>query len=636
MPEYLAPGVYIEEIEIGSKPVEGVSTSTTAFIGAAQKGPIGEPTLVTSWNQFESLFGGFISSPRIYLAYAVDAYFRNGGKRAYIVRAASATAAKASCTLQNRDAKNALVVEALEVGSDGNSILLATANSSKSGNVAVFKKKVDVTTPIAGREITVSNAGGFEAGDQVSIEDGVNRENAVIEKISGSTITVAGDLTKSYSGAITLRAADIAVGDKLIKVDKADDFFPGSIVQITDGAKHDYGIVEKVDGKKIKLAVGVTNKYDLQGAAEATVATMEFNISFTKGSLTESFSHLSIDPRHPLFFKKVLNSQLVTVKLFDPPATAGSAEKLLPQVLSGSSLADGGDDNLLLLSDYDFINGLTPLEKVEGISLLTIPGVTSQLVQQAMIDHCEKLRYRFAVLDSQDGAKVAGTGSVKEQRQNLGSKKGYAALYYPWVQIGDPVSKELICVPPSGSVAGIYARSDGERGVHKAPANEAVAGAVGLATAISKGEQEELNPLGVNVIRFFPGRGNLVWGARTIASGGTDPSWKYVNIRRLFIFLEESIERATQWVVFEPNNEKLWARVRATITEFLTRVWRDGALMGVKAEEAFFVKCDRTTMSQDDIDNGRLICVIGVAPVKPAEFVVFRIAQWAGGSSASE
>jgi len=175
--------------------------------------------------------------------------------------------------------------------------------------------------------------------------------------------------------------------------------------------------------------------------------------------------------------------------------------------------------------------------------------------------------------------------------------------------------------------------SDAERGVHKAPANETVRGAAALEFQITKGEQDVLNPRGVNVIRAFPGRGIRIWGARTLSS---DALWKYINVRRLFIYLEESIDEGTQWVVFEPNNEKLWVRVIATVTAFLTRVWRDGALMGTTPEEAFIVKCDRTTMTQNDIDNGRLICIIGVAPVKPAEFVTFRIAQWAGGSSVTE
>jgi phage tail sheath protein FI len=214
-------------------------------------------------------------------------------------------------------------------------------------------------------------------------------------------------------------------------------------------------------------------------------------------------------------------------------------------------------------------------------------------------------------------------------RRAIGSDRGHAGYYYPWLVTRDGVTGEQINIPASGHVAGVYARSDTTRGVHKAPANEQIRNVVGLAYTISFAENERLNPEGVNCLRAFPGRGTLVWGARTIAK---NPSWTYVNVRRLFIYLEDSIERGTEWVVFEPNNEKLWARVRQTITNFLVGVWRANMLMGTTPEEAFFVRCDRTTMTQDDIDNGRLVCVIGVAPVKPAEFVIFRIAQWTAGS----
>jgi len=211
------------------------------------------------------------------------------------------------------------------------------------------------------------------------------------------------------------------------------------------------------------------------------------------------------------------------------------------------------------------------------------------------------------------------------------AEKGYAALYYPCVKArvetltNGKINRIEQFVPPSGYIAGIYARIDAERGGHKAPANEIVQGILEIKTPISKGEQDVLNPNGINCIRAFAGRGIRVWGTRTTVSDGL---WKYVNVRRLFLYIEESIDEGTRWVVFEPNGEKLWGRVRATITEFLTRVWRDGALMGTKPEEAFFVKCDRTTMTQGDIDNGRLICVIGVAVVKPAEFAIFRIGQF--------
>jgi phage tail sheath protein FI len=280
--------------------------------------------------------------------------------------------------------------------------------------------------------------------------------------------------------------------------------------------------------------------------------------------------------------------------------------------------------------------GLQAFNEIDEVNIVCIPGVTSKTVQTAMITHCETLKDRFCILDS---SKDAEMDDIQAQKDDVVSERGYAALYYPWIKVpietleNNKIKLIQEFIPSSGYIAGIYARSDTERGVHKAPANEIVRGALEIKLSITKGEQDILNPKGINCIRAFPGRGIRVWGARTTSS---DTLWKYVNVRRLFLYVEESIEEGTQWVVFEPNNEQLWGRVRATITEFLTRVWRDGALMGTKAEEAFFVKCDRTTMTQDDIDNGRLICIIGIAPVKPAEFVIFRIAQFPGGSSITE
>jgi phage tail sheath protein FI len=265
---------------------------------------------------------------------------------------------------------------------------------------------------------------------------------------------------------------------------------------------------------------------------------------------------------------------------------------------------------------------------VDDVSIVACPGRTGPVIQGALIGQCERLRYRFAVLD---GPRPPDDGlpDVQIQRQQFDTK--YAALYYPWLMIPDPFPKNLakiadFPVPPTGHVAGIYARTDIERGVHKAPANEVVRGILGLRRIINKGEQDILNafPVNINVIRDFrrDERSIRVWGGRVITS---DTDWKYVNVRRLVIFIEKSLDRGLQWVVFEPNSEPLWARVRRTISDFLRVVWRNGALEGVKPEEAYFVKCDRTTMTQADIDNGRLIVVIGVAPVKPAEFVIIRI-----------
>jgi hypothetical protein len=242
------------------------------------------------------------------------------------------------------------------------------------------------------------------------------------------------------------------------------------------------------------------------------------------------------------------------------------------------------------------------------------------------------MKDRFAILDPLPDLSPQ---EVKEWRvEEAGYDSKYGALYYPWIKVANPArGGEPMLMPPSGHLAGIYARSDAERGVHKAPANEVVRGAIGLATQITKGEQDILNPLGINCIRAFPGRGIRVWGARTLSS---DPAWRYINVRRLFNFVEESIEIGTQWVVFEPNDVDLWERVKRDITAFLTRVWRDGALFGTTPAEAFYVKCDEELNPVEVRDAGMLIIEIGLAPVKPAEFVIFRISQWAAGAAITE
>ncbi len=299
---------------------------------------------------------------------------------------------------------------------------------------------------------------------------------------------------------------------------------------------------------------------------------------------------------------------------------------------------DGGNDSINTLTDAAYIGsdsntpeertGLHSLRNVEDISIVACPGRTSAQIQNALITHCELMRYRFAVLDGLRPPNDA-LANIQTQRQQYDTK--YAALYHPWLLVPDPFPANLSRIadyplPPSGHIVGIYARTDIERGVHKAPANEVVRGITGLQRTLNKGEQDILNPfpVNINVIRDFRtnNRGIRVFGGRVITS---DPDWKYVNVRRLLIFIEASIDRGLQWVVFEPNAEPLWARVRRSISNFLTQVWRDGALEGTKVEEAYFVKCDRTTMTQTDIDNGRLIVIVGVAPVKPAEFVIIRI-----------
>jgi hypothetical protein len=283
--------------------------------------------------------------------------------------------------------------------------------------------------------------------------------------------------------------------------------------------------------------------------------------------------------------------------------------------------------------------GLEGLEIAEDVTMVACPDVMSayeakildrngvKAVQLAMIAHCERMGNRFAIIDPLPDLSPQDVKKWREVETNFDSK--YAAMYYPWVKVSGPDGRPL-AVPPSGHLAGIFARSDTERGVHKAPANEVIRGALEAAQMITKGEQDTLNPIGVNCIRSFTGRGLRVWGARTLSS---DPAWRYVNVRRLFNYVESSIEHGTQWVVFEPNDPDLWARVKRDVEAFLTGAWRDGMLFGRTPQEAFFVKCDEELNPPDVRDRGQLFIDIGLAPVKPAEFVVFRLSQWAGGGA---
>ncbi len=542
IPEYLTPGVYIEEFEIGARPIEGVSTSTVGFLGLTERGPTIPPKLVTSWTQFMRVYGGYTEDS--YLPYAVEGFFSNGGKRCYIARVVRRGVEGAGGAESAALTKGEVIFKAVGEGAWGNRVAIRVENSS------------------------------------------IDPEN---DEPAGK---------RSYKLTIAYW--------------KNVNFPPNFNVPDTEKERKLRELLERADS-------------------------------------VETFDNLSEDVTSPDFFLKKLGdplndlSNLVVLEGSGRPSNTGTSV-FFEALVNGLDAKETTPP--LLLSRRDFLGdpaavpgkkeGLTALGDIDEISILCAPDLhqLSSDIRKTLISdlltQCEVLKDRFAILEvGKDNSNISSLTITSTS----GRQSKYGAIYYPWLKIYDPLSRQIKPIPPGGHVAGIYARSDTERGVHKAPANEVVRGAVGLEFDLTKDEQSILNPRGINVIRNFTDRGILVWGARNIV---LDPLWKYINVRRLFIYIEESIEKGTQWVVFEPNNERLWARVRATITQFLTTVWKDGALMGTKPEEAFFVKCDRTTMTQDDIDNGRLICVIGIAPVKPAEFVIFRIAQWAGGSAATE
>ncbi len=508
MPEYLHPGVYIEEIERGPKPIEGVPTSTAAFIGETERGPT-RPRLVTSYKDYVRWFGGVFGAAK-FMPYAVTGFFENGGKRLYICRVTDDAAIPAEAAFGA-----SFIVRAVGPGLWG---------------------------------------------------------KRVYAKVEPSTTQKPGPDNKMVPVGFKLRLAYYAA---------------------------------QPDGKPLDW-FNNQSKPPFPSAAE-------------------TFDDLDMDEQSPNYwYKRVHDNSALAELVYTGQGTA-------PPAAMFAQLANKGVDGAATLDVADFEGrvqlplrrapqGLAALEldPYREVALVYAPGATVP-VNRAVITHCENLKYRFALVDAEKSVDVSNF----QPRSAIQDSK-YAALYYPWIAISDPATGARKEVPPGGHVLGVYARTDAERGVFKAPANEILRGVLELTADINDSTQDVLNPRGINAIRQFPERGIRVWGARTLSS---DALWKYVSVRRLFIFLERSIYEGTQWVVFEPNDDRLWARVIDTVRLFLRTQWRLGALFGRTEQESFFITCDRTTMTQDDILNGRLVCEIGIAPVRPAEFVIFRIFQ---------
>ncbi len=513
MSTYLAPGVYIEEIEVGPVPIDGVSTNTAAILGETERGPT-MPVLLTSYNDYLRKFGSSFGDDQ-YVPSAVYAFFQNGGSRCYLARIVDRT----NSTAASQDF-GGYHVEAIGPGDWGKRIFVQISDST-------------TTTTVAGQKTPI----------------GIKIEVAYW----AATPTPPNPLPNPFA-------------------------VPGSTAP--------------------RLAV--------------------------PPQMTEVFDDVVLDdPSSQNYYQKRLpgNSGLIVFSQI-----AGSVAPVTKGL--GPLTQGGAAGNAPTVADYAGVDpvptnrqGLAALllDPYRDIALVHAPNAPDP-VTKLIISHCEDNRFRFAVVDCPVNV---GDVSQLDPRTTL-QDTTFAAFYSPWVAISDPKSGMQRKVPPGGSILGIYSRSDSNRGVFKAPANEPVFGALDLEFKFGQAEQESLNPNGVNAIRQFPGRGILVWGARTLSSNAL---WKYVSVRRLLIFLEHSIFDGTQWVVFEPNDEKLWGRVADSIRLFLRTQWREGALMGTTEDEAFTIVCDRTTMTQDDILNGRLICQIGVAPVRPAEFVIFQIYQ---------
>lgn len=357
----------------------------------------------------------------------------------------------------------------------------------------------------------------------------------------------------------------------------------------------------------------------------------ETDISVRYNEEAEVYTGVSFNTANPNYIGyKLANSELVSVEAAPLKESVNPVEAILGKGKTSGllTLEDGSDGTVSKVNAETFIGedngpgartGITSFVENNEVSMMAVPGVTIPEVVVSLVAQCENLKNRFAVIDMPKDAYK--TSDLLKYREMIDST--YAAMYHPWIQVLDRASGQPDFVPPSGAVLGVYSRTDINRGVHKAPANETVF-CTGLKVNYTKAEQDILNPAGVNLIRALPGQGIRVWGARTASSNS---NFKYVNVRRLFIFVEESIKMNTNWVVFEPNDVSLWQRVQLTVTNFLDNMWRTGMLAGASASEAYFVEIGPSTMSKDDIANGRLICNIGIAPSRPAEFVVFRVTQ---------
>jgi uncharacterized protein len=487
------------------------------------------------------------------------------------------------------------------------------------------------------RKITVDAVAGLPGGDLADNQRIViNGDEYVVSGVDiGHKQFIIAGVPVVGAKARRPRGANSVAHPTTLNVWGASALYKGAIVELvkSDLTKETFTVTD-VTGQVVTFSAAPGADYLEGNKLRVIEARVTVSYEPDVGDTTEEmFEHLSFAPDSANYILTQINDSSKLVRL--PPAAQSipgnlSALKDFPAtaIPDGADFT-GGDDKLASLTSDDFVGndggsghrtGIQALEDISDVSIVIVPGMWSPVIQSALITHCETLKSCFAIVDPRN---ALGIAEIQEFRNNLPDTK-YAALYYPWVVVRDPSIADEAEMAPSGHMAGLYARVDNERGVHKAPGNEVIRGIQRLAQDVTKREQDLLNPRNINALRYFPGRGNRVWGARVVTS---DAAWKYINVRRLFIYVEQSIDRGTQWVVFEPNDEPLWARVRQTITNYLTTVWRSGALQGGKAEEAFFVKCDRSTMTQDDIDNGRLVCLIGIAPVKPAEFVIFRIQQ---------
>lgn len=564
MAEYLSPGVYVEEYDSGIRAVEGVSTQTAGFVGMAQAGPVsGRPVRITNFAEYQLTFGSYLPDSRYgkyrFLPNSVEQFFSNGGSACYVVRVAPEDALSARSRV-------AAPVQAVagNPGEWGNHVELIFTHCNRAKTQILASKDGP-----EGKRYELKSVENFIEGDYVALQDGERTVYNRVKDIDGRWV--------SFEEPFEEEPVDAG----------------------------------NVPGKQL-YSCGVT-----------------LVINGVTGS--ENYENCSLNSQSPAYLPAVLEKSGLVSLTLELSGKSGNALELLGAKAGEEkfrvTLAGGSDGSISNVTAETFIGidngvgertGIAAFKDISDVNIIAVPGVTIPEVQEKLIAQCEELANRFAVLDMP--LELTGVEELIRFKSRYDSSS--AAVYHPWIKVFDPGIKGNIFSPPSGAVAGIYARTDSERGVFKAPANEVVRGCVGLSSNYDKAQQDMLYPNGINPIINQLGRGIRVWGARTLSGSG---EWKYVNVRRLIIFLEESIRANTSWAVFEPNDARLWSRVEGSVRIFLTTQWRNGALMGTTPDEAFFINIGPSTMTQDDILNGHLVFVVGVAPVRPADFIMLRI-----------
>ncbi len=634
MPSYLHPGVYIEEIPSGAKPIEGVSTSVAALIGYTTQGPIGEATLVHSWDEFKSHFGA-IHSATDHLGLAAFNFFVNGGRDAYIARLArnAQAATLPAGRLVGRasgsaSATNVLAVAACSAGvwgdalrvqvsaSDGYRFTLAVS-LSEGGDTRVVESFAQLSMDSSDAAYAPTVINGNSRYIRVDLSSALKATPATYFR---NATSVSGDLAAmawtSVVAGMTLTLNIDNLGAQTITLGTAP------------GGSYDSGS---------EVAAEIQAQVRALGPAYATFACAFASSALTLTSGSDSANSAVVVRPGPLA------SLLKLGRAAGGSETHGTFDVVPALMASAEALSGGGDGDAPGADDYsDFF---AKLKKVRDVSIVLLPGQympadgTGNPAIDAAIAHCEACANRMLLVDPPPAFELDQAATVA----SLGLPTStYTALYYPWVKVANPFynrdtnpnAPTTLSVAPSPFAAGVWARTDGTRGVWKAPAGveASVRGMAGLEFAVDDGDQDQLNPEGVNCLRQLPSYGAVVWGTRTLSTKA-NPEWRYVPVRRTAIYIESSIYNGIQWAVFEPNDHRLWSSLRANIGAFMDGLFRAGAFQGQKSSDAYFVRCGLgDTMTQDDIDRGQVIAIVGFAPLKPAEFVIVRIQQKVGQS----